>query len=109
MTTAEENELYDWMNWTYDDNAGVSQANAWNTSPMTTTGNQSNVSPGWLSFLQTAIGTAGSAYQATVAADRNLRNGQAAQAQNSGTARLLLLGGVILAAVVGAALIFRRK
>lgn len=99
----------DWFGAGFDDNAGVSPDNAQNTSPLITSGNSSNVSPGWLSFLQTAIGTAGTAYGATVTADANIRNGQAAQAAKTNSGKLLVYLAIAGAVILGAVLLLRRK
>lgn len=93
----------------YDDNAGVSLANAQATSPLTTSNGSSTVSPNWLGFLQSAIGAAGTAYGATVTADKNLQQVQATNAASTNTARLLIYLGIGAAVILGAVLLLRRK
>ena len=99
--------LYD--DYSYDDNAGASTGNAQNTSPILTSGSGSTVSPGWLGFLTNALSTAGTAYNATVTADANLRNQQGharRTANNSNLLVYLAIGGGLL---LGAVLLLRRK
>lgn len=112
MTHDESNyylDIYGYDEDSYDDNAGVSLGNAQNTSPLTSSGSGSSVSPVWLNFLNTALTTAGTAYNATVTADANLRNqtrNTQRAAKNSSLLVYLAIGGAVL---LGAVLLLRRK
>lgn len=106
-------DIYSWMDavlsgsdsTAYDDNAGANTANAANTSPILTSGNQSQVSPGFWNFLTGAVTAAGTAYAANVGSTQN----QNAAQVRTGNSRLLIIGGVIVAAILAGVLILKRK
>jgi cobalamin biosynthesis Mg chelatase CobN len=124
-------EVQDWSDYfdtygtsTYDTNAAVNPSAAAATSPLVTSLNgTTTASPGWFSSFTTGLGsllgavtpavaTLVPAYTALTSAQAGAAATQAqanAAQTTSSLVKLAIVGGVILACIVGFVMIFRRK